>query len=281
VHSRSEDNSVAQSRNKNPSGRIGGHTIVGELIRNMELGRLEMAYTVLLPCIFSVYLHPDDYARLSGVEDHIREDASRALTALMDEWNGQKGRFRKGAHKEFKIASGDWWIQLFPDTEGSVPPGDVEIHSELNESAQPTHRGVKTTLIGREPSVTAMTVMRDRKGTQKNASKPASSRVFAEIRYKDDSGAQTYFVTQDEISIGRGGEDLWVDLPLYASDEVSREHASLRRNPANGAFAIVDKSRNGTWLNGKRIERGVEQKLPDRAEIGIAEAVKLQFEVRR
>ncbi len=272
---------MAQSGSKNPPGRLGGQTIVGELIRNMELGRLEMAYTVLLPCIFSVYLHPEDYARLSAVEEHIREDASRALTALMDEWNAQKTRFRKAAHKEFKIASGDWWIQLFPDTEGSVPPGDVEIHSELNESLQPSHRGVKTTLIGREPSVTSVTVMRDRQGTQRNSPKPAPTRVFAEIRYKDDSGPQTYFVTQDEISIGRGGEDLWVDLPLYASDEVSREHASLRRNPSSGGFAIVDKSRNGTWLNGKRIERGVEQKLPDRAEIGIAEAVKLQFEVRR
>ena len=40
---------------------ISGQTIIDELIRNMELGRLEMAYSVLLPCIFSVYLHPDDY----------------------------------------------------------------------------------------------------------------------------------------------------------------------------------------------------------------------------
>lgn len=277
---------MAQSGKTSP-GRVSGQTIIGEIVRNMELGRLEMAYTVLLPCIFSVYLHPDDYERLAGVEEHIREDAGRALTALMDDWNAQKPRFRKGIRKEFKIATGDWWIQLFPDTEGSVPPGDVEIHSELNESAQPSHRGAKTTLIGREPSVTHATVMRDRQDTRRNATqaqappKPRPSRVFAEIRYKDDSGAQTYFVTQDEVSIGRGGEDLWVDLPLYASDEVSREHARLRRNPANGKFAIVDNSRNGTWLNGKRIERGVEEKLPDRAEIGIAETVKLQFEVRR
>jgi hypothetical protein len=273
---------MAQSGSKNPPGRISGQTIIGELIRNMELGRLEMAYTVLLPCIFSVYLHPDDYERLAGVEEHIRQDAGRALTALMDEWNSQKPRFRKGVHKEFKIATGDWWIQLFPDTEGSVPPGDVEIHSELNESAQPTHRGAKTTLIGREPSVTSATVIRDRQGTRKNAaSMPGAGRIFAEIRYKDDSGPQTFFVTQDEVSIGRGGEDLWVDLPLYSTDEVSREHARLRRNPSSGAFAIVDNSRNGTWLNGKRIARGVEEKLPDRAEIGIAETVKLQFEVRR
>jgi hypothetical protein len=28
-----------------------------------------------------------------------------------------------------------------------VPPGDVEIHSELNDVPQPGYRGIKTTLI--------------------------------------------------------------------------------------------------------------------------------------
>ena len=82
-------------------------------------------------------------------------------------------------------------------------------------------------------------------------------------------------------SIGRGGEDLWVDLPLYSSDEVSREHAKLRRDPASGNFVLLDNSRNGTWLNGRRLSRGVEERLPDRAEIGIAEVVKLSFEARK
>src|SRR5262249_34560679 len=127
-----------------------------------------------------------------------------------------------------------------------------------------------------EPSVAAATVLRDRRSTRMQAGK-----VFAEIRYQDDSGQQTYFVTQNEVSIGRGGEDLWVDLPLYASEEVSREHAKLRRDPASGAFVLLDSSRNGTWLNGRRLSRGVEEKLPDRAEIGIADALKLSFEARR
>jgi pSer/pThr/pTyr-binding forkhead associated (FHA) protein len=88
-------------------------------------------------------------------------------------------------------------------------------------------------------------------------------------------------MTQNEISVGRGGEDLWVDLPLYTGDEVSREHLRLRRDPASGTFVIVDKSRNGTWVNGRRLPRGVEEELPDRAEIRVAEALKLSFEARR
>jgi len=37
------------TENKQPHARISGQTIIDELIRNMEFGRLEMAYTILLP----------------------------------------------------------------------------------------------------------------------------------------------------------------------------------------------------------------------------------------
>ena len=267
---------MAQSGTKLPRTRISGQTIIDELVRNMELGRLEMAYSVLLPCIFSVYLHPDDYARLAGVQDLVKEDARQALDARMAEWNGKGQLFRRGnPRRPYRIAQ-NFWIELFSDSEGAVPPGDVEIHSELNDVPQPGYRGVKTTLIDREPTVTPARVASDRAATRR-----LPDRVFAEIRYQDDSGPQTFAVTQNEISIGRGGEDLWVDLPLYASEEVSREHLRLRRDPASGAFSITDKSRNGTWVNGRRIERGVEQALPDRAEIGIADVLKLAFEARK
>ena len=257
--------------------RISGQTIIDELIRNMELGKLELGYSVLLPCLFSVYLHPDDYQRLAGVQDLIKEDARRALTARMAEWNKKGALFRRGGNrKPVRIAQNDWWIELFSDGENAVPPGDVEIHSELNDVPQPGYRGAKTTLIERQPSVTAARVACDRQSTRRQP-----DRVYAEIRYRDDSGPQTYMVTQNETSVGRGGEGLWVDLPLYANDEVSREHLRLRRDPITGAFAITDQSRNGTWLNGRRLAHGAEAKLPDRAEIRVAEVVTLTFEARK
>jgi len=257
--------------------RVSGQTIINELIRNMELGRLEMGYSILLPCLFSVYLHPDDHARLAPVAALLKEDAKRALNARMAEWNRKNPLFRRGGtRKACKIAQDDWWIELFADHEGAVPPGDVEIHSELNDIQQPGYRGAKTTLIDREPSVTSARVASDRQATRAN-----SQRVFAEIRYHDESGPQTYFVTQNDISIGRGGEDCWVDLPLYANEEVSREHLQLRRHPTGGGFSIVDKSRNGTWLNGRKLTRGVEEAVPEKAEINVAEVLKLSFITRR
>jgi FHA domain len=261
-------------------GKISGRIIIEQLIRNMELGQFEMAYSILAPCIFSLYLHPDDYARLTGVFDLIRQDAKQALGARLAQWNAKPlglGALRGGKdRKPFKIASKDWTFEFFPDSEGVVPLGDVEIHSELNETPQPGYHGTKTTLLDREPSVGAIT---GRAGVRPET-RESGDRVYAEIRYEDDSGPQLYLMTQDEISVGRGGEGAQVSLALYTNDEVSREHLRVRRDPAQKRFLIVDKSMNGTWLNGKRLARGVEETLPAKAQIGVAEVITLQFEAR-
>jgi pSer/pThr/pTyr-binding forkhead associated (FHA) protein len=104
--------------------------------------------------------------------------------------------------------------------------------------------------------------------------------VYADIRYEDDSGPQVFLVTQNQVRVGRGGEDEPMDLPLYAADEVSREHMVLRRDPATGQFFILDRSTNGTWVNGRRLKRDLEQALPEQAEIGVAEVLTLLFQVR-
>jgi hypothetical protein len=267
---------MAQSGTVQPLPRISGQIIINELIRNMELGRLELGYSILVPCIFSVYLHRDDYARVLSVQEIIQEDAKRALSARMAEWNAKGGVLRRNAaRKTYRTAADGWWIGLFEDSEATVPPGDVEIHSELNDVAQPGYRGARTTLIDRAPSVTSAQVARDRENTRLR-----SSPVYAEIRYQDDSGPQTFLVTQNEISIGRGGEDLWVDLALYTTDEISREHVRLRRDPDNGEFKITDLSRNGTWVNGRRIAGNVEVRLPERAEVNLAEVLSLSINLR-
>src|SRR5580704_1956257 len=114
-------------------GRITGQIIIEQLLRNLEVGQFEMAYSVLVPCIFSLYLHPDDYARLTGVFDLVREDARRALTARLEQWNAKPLSLNvlRGSRqrKPYKSACKDWVFEFFPDAEGAVPLGDVEIHS--------------------------------------------------------------------------------------------------------------------------------------------------------
>jgi pSer/pThr/pTyr-binding forkhead associated (FHA) protein len=87
-------------------------------------------------------------------------------------------------------------------------------------------------------------------------------------------------MTQDEISVGRGGDGAQVSLALYTNDEVSREHLRVRFDAPRRRFVITDKSMNGTWLNGKRLARGVEETLPAKAQIGVAEVITLHFEER-
>src|SRR5262249_17954102 len=116
-----------------PEAKLSGQVIIDQLIRNMEMGRFEMAYSVLFPCIFSIYLHPEDYARLSTVQELIREDARRALAARLDQLNSKPFSFgvkrSSKTQKQYKIACKDWMLEFFPDSEGVVPLGDVEIHS--------------------------------------------------------------------------------------------------------------------------------------------------------
>jgi hypothetical protein len=259
--------------------KLSGKLIIGELLRNMELGRFEMTYSVLVPCVFTIYLNPEDHASLKGVFPLVIEDARRSLRARVTQLNANSapkfGLRRPGAAaKEHKIACHDWLIEFFPDSE--VPLGDVEIHSELNEAPEPGFRGTKTTLMERQPNPAAT----QRTGAPAPPVIRPSENVYAEIRYEDDSGAQVFPVTQNLIRIGRGGEDLRMDLVLYASDEISREHLHIWRDGATGAFFIKDLSTNGTWVNRKKLRKGVEESLPNKAEIGVGEILKLVFEVR-
>jgi len=270
--------SARNSENPAEEG-LNGPVIIEELLRNMELGQFEMNYSVLLPCIFSLYLHPDDYARLSVVLDLIIEDSKRALRARVSQLNAKPSiwslRRRRRPSKEYKIALRDWVIKFFPDAEGSVPLGQIEVHSDLNEDVKPDFRGTKTTLMDGDSSITSE--LTNGVGIE---TRRAAEKVYGEIRYDDDSGPQVYLVTQDFVRIGRGGDDLSVDLALYTNDEVSREQLVLRRDAATGRFWIMDKSTNGTWIDGKRLKKGVEEPLPDRAQIGLSAVLTLDFEVR-
>ena len=78
------------------------------------------------------------------------------------------------------------------------------------------------------------------------------------------------------LRIGRAHD---ADLQLI-DDRVSREHCTLEVTPEGVRLRDLN-SRNGTWLNGKRVSRDVETALGDRAEIKLADSLALSFEVRR
>src|SRR5262249_5380301 len=117
----------------------------------------------------------------------------------------------------------------------------------------------------------------------------ASGVVYATIQYADERGSQSYDMTKDRIKIGRGAAACWVDLRLYAKHDVSREHAQVRFDTASGKFYIKDLSTYGTTVDGKRIppsidraggdevDKNIEAPLPNKAKIGLAGVLDLQF----
>ena len=272
--------------------KLSGDIIIGQLLRNMDFGKFEMTFSVLLPCVFTVYLNPRDHATLCGVLDLILEDARKALRSHVAELNAKPSGFSLGRRnktaKEYKISCRDWDIEFLPDPE--VPIGDVEIHSELSEVVQPGYHGTKTTLMEREPTASVP------RGNSTNDTSPKAAElriheptvlkkiadvVHAELHYQDESGPQIYFMSQNKVRVGRGGDDAPMDIPLYTNDEVSREHLNLRRDPATGAYFVTDLSTNGTWLNGKRLLKSTEQPLPDGAELNLGEVLAVHFQVKK
>jgi len=114
--------------------------------------------------------------------------------------------------------------------------------------------------------------------------------VFARLSYEDRGGLHTHEVLKDSITIGRGGIAYPVDIRVSSSEDVSREHARIRRDPRTGRFFLIDLSLLGTTLDGRHVPRGYdngehgkrengdETALPDRARIGLAETLYMDFE---
>ena len=121
----------------------------------------------------------------------------------------------------------------------------------------------------------------------------AVPRALARISYDDDAGPHDYTVIKASVSIGRGGVAYPIDVRVASSTDVSREHARIRHDAEKGRFCLIDLSSLGTTVDGVAVPRGyddadgtkretgVEVVLPDRARIGLANMVFLDFRVER
>jgi hypothetical protein len=122
---------------------------------------------------------------------------------------------------------------------------------------------------------------------------PPVPRALARITYEDDAGAHDYAVIKASVSIGRGGVAYPIDVRIASTTDVSREHARIRHDAEKGHFCLIDLSSLGTTVDGTPVprgydevdgskrENGVEVVLPDRARIGLANMVFLDFRVER
>lgn len=209
-----------------------------------------------------------------------------------------------------------WHIQFQADPNERLAPGQVEVVSELSAGRATVYSGKRTHRItlsstrnlgewGRVGTAAPDEVttagapgpgeatVRETGGTAESAgkdSRPAARRreevpaegfgsrkvVHATFEFEDKRGPRRYAMTKDEIILGRGAKDVWVDLQLDTLPDVSRRHARVKRD-ADGGFWICDLSSYGTQVNGRELAREKDEQLPDGARIELAGVLTLQF----
>ncbi|HJT87722.1 MAG TPA: FhaA domain-containing protein [Bryobacteraceae bacterium] len=275
-----------------------GREIIQEIVRNMREGLEPLQYSTLAPAIYHVYLHPEDIERLRGIIPRIVDEARRALDAELESLNrgsiGERLKIMKRSDPKITAPEGGWQVRILENTDDGTELGDIVIYSEL---ALPT----KTELGA--GSMTKRIATRRMGGSTETSYVAASTAAtaasaapvtgtpgaFATIEYEDNGGAKSYQMTKDQIVVGRGGRDYWTDIKLDTLPDVSREHFRLRRDPESGKFFLKDLSRLGTTINGEaapssveivdgeKRDRNLEAPVPDRARIGLAGVIFLEF----
>src|SRR5262249_17103446 len=266
--------------------RAAARDVILAVAFNMRSSLEPLVTKTLAPSLYQVYLHAEDYERLRTIFGEIEGEAKALLDRELARMNrdatpvvGRLLRKGKEAAPRFVSAEGRWLVrfQEDPAARGAVRGlSELPPHPAAGYGAgTPTQRIPTPRRLGR-------TIDRSDRSAD-----PAAA--FARIAYKDDSGAKEFWVTKDEVVIGREAPDVWVDLRLETSLDVSREHARLRRVDG-GAFRIKDLSKLGTTVNGKVLppslegagdaERDLDRwvDLPDRSRIGLAGIVFLDFE---
>ena len=280
-------------------GRLQGDDLIGEVLRNMEEGLFRIRRKTLVPAIYRIYLSPEDYEPFRDVAPFVAGEIRAALDEQLANWNATRrklgasllqkiGAKEAAAGTQYVRVSDAWTVEIYPDLDGKLQPGEIEIYSELG-SPQKTEYGAGS-LTRRifpqkaepmdEPAATVMThPASEQEGAEGQAKLDQTKpRTFAYLRYTDQHGPQTFEVTKNQLVIGRGGRSYWVDLKLETLPDVSREHCRIRRDPETGRFTIEDVSQFGTAVNGKPVGQNASAELPTRATISLAGVIDLQWE---
>jgi hypothetical protein len=291
--------------------RATGRDIVLAIGENMRQSLEPLVTKTIAPSLYQVYLHADDYDRLRSLFGELEEETKRLLDTELERLNRgsapafprllRKKKDAAPAAPKFVSAEGKWTVRFQEDPNGALSPGDVEVISEFARppesgygAGSKTHRISTTRRLGqmttrREPDAPGTTAAVSTAGAATVVATAPQATGFARIVYKDDRGTQTFFMAKDEIVIGRQAPDVWADLSIDTSLDVSREHARLQRTP-EGAFRIKDLSKLGTTVNGVALPRSLEvteagvkdldlwEALPGKARIGLAGVIYLDFE---
>ena len=276
-----------------------GLTIWNAMREELRLNLYPLPYTTLPPAVFYVYLHPGDFDRIEGIVPRLIAELQQALSDEVHRIN--QGREKTGGVLSRLIAQaeappievpvGGWEVHVNADRNGTLQPGELGIDSMLPLPPPLEFGGPATTRI-------VKSVVREtgRSSTTVEVTPPPAAstqlpdpdlRERATLVYDDEQGHHEFSMCKDVLSVGRGGSSVWVDVQVFASSKVSREHFRLRRD-RSGRFFIQDASSWGTAVDGVAIPHalkgpdgvlkpGAEHELLPPARIDLAGALAIAF----
>lgn len=182
---------------------------------------------------------------------------------------------------------GDWVIEFHPNEDEDAAQNRLEVRGETAQPVEPGNLEGSPTVKIMRPEMEDHARETRRTGMANPAR--ANAAAYARLTYDDDTGHHDFDMVKEEIKVGRGGPNEWVDLKLITTKDVSREHFQVRRDAQTGQFFIKDLSRFGTWVNMKRVtpsvefqenienDRNIEEPLPAKADINLADVITLHF----
>jgi hypothetical protein len=279
---------ITMHKTRRPAGDL-----IEAILDNMRSNLEELRYTTIAPSRYTVYVSPAEYARLEGILPRLQAETIRALNEELARRN-RRGRLRKAvgpllgrAKPPLENADAHWHVEFLPDLDDELKhEQDIVVHSELILPAAPE-------LGAGERTRRVTTVRSERRTTVKEqtVNQPSAQPVaYGRLVYEDRTGQHRYDIVLESTTIGRGGTLYPVNVRVATTDDVSREHARLRRAPDTGDLFLIDLSTHGTTMNGRAVprgfdedgsgkrENGAETLLPARARIGLAGTVFLDFE---
>ncbi len=259
--------------------KASGKDIILAILDNMDESCEPLLYKTLVPSHYDVYLHCDDYSRLSSVFSRMRDEIVLALDEKLASLN-KKGLSLlpgfKSSKTMYEAAEKSWSVKFHMDENEELAPGDILVDSQLALPA-PVDYGVGTKTQRSETIRSGGETRKLRR--DKEPEKKAGTAALAKLLYKDKNGEdREYLMTGSEISVGRGGRNEFCDLELDGPADISRQHFYLRQDPETREFFIQDVSKFGTSLNGEKLASKQWIRLPSKATIVLAERMTIEFQ---
>ena len=276
------------------NGRQTSADLIDAIVENMRQNLETLKFATLAPSRYTVYLSAARHARLEGILPRLQAEAARALDEELARvnrpaWLRRQLRWLPGRRlAPLENAGPQWHVEFLCDVDGDLAAeDDIIVHSDLvlapdlELGVGERTRRITTVRTGEHTTSREQMV---------GSAAPPAAMVHARLTYQDNHGAHRYDIVRDLTTIGRGGPAYAVDLRLATSEDVSREHARIRFDARQGLCFLIDLSTLGTTLNGRHVPRGVDDRdgvkretgaetaLPDRARIGLADTVFLDFE---